>query len=63
LDITCQTDINIYATNTEELMKKLEKDHEAGRLGIGRSYCRSFRVIVDEVDCIPITGKSIICFS
>ena len=34
----CQAGMSIYFTNMEDLIKKLKKDHEAGRPGKGRSY-------------------------
>ena len=36
-------------TTMEDLIIKLRKDHQAGRPGKGRSYCKSSLVIVDEV--------------
>jgi DNA replication protein DnaC len=50
----CQSGISIYFTNMEDLIKKLKKDHEAGRPGKGRSYYKSSLVIVDEVGYTPI---------
>ena len=50
----CQAGISIYFTNMEELIKKLKKDHEAGRTGKGRSHYKSSLVIVDEVGYTPI---------
>jgi len=50
----CQSGISIYFTNMEDLIKKLRKDHEAGRPGKGRSYYKSSLVIVDEVGYTPI---------
>ena len=53
----CQTGISIYFTNMEDLIKKLKKDHEAGRPGKGRSYYKSSLVIVDEVGYTPINRE------
>jgi DNA replication protein DnaC len=53
----CQAGISIYFTNTEDLIKKLKKDHEAGRPGKGRSYYKSSLVIVDEVGYTPINRE------
>ena len=53
----CQAGISIYFTNMEELIKKLKKDHEAGRPGKGRSYYKSSLVIVDEVGYTPINRE------
>jgi DNA replication protein DnaC len=50
----CQSGMSIYFTNMEDLIKKLSKDHEAGRPGKGRSYYKSSLVIVDEVGYTPI---------
>jgi DNA replication protein DnaC len=50
----CQAGISIYFTNMEGLIKKLKKDHEAGRTGKGRSHYKSSLVIVDEVGYTPI---------
>lgn len=50
----CQAGISIYFTNMEDLIKKLKKDHEAGKPGKGRSYYKSSLVIVDEVGYTPI---------
>jgi DNA replication protein DnaC len=35
----CQAGISIYFTNMEDLIKKLKKDHEAGKSGKGRMTC------------------------
>jgi DNA replication protein DnaC len=53
----CQAGISIYFTNMEDLIKKLKKDHEAGRPGKGRSYYKSSLVIVDEVGYTPINRE------
>ena len=53
----CQSGISIYFTNMEDLIKKLKKDHEAGRPGKGRSYYKSSLVIVDEVGYTPINRE------
>jgi DNA replication protein DnaC len=53
----CQAGISIYFTNMEDLIKKLRKDHEAGRPGKGRSYYKSSLVIVDEVGYTPINRE------
>jgi DNA replication protein DnaC len=53
----CQSGISIYFTNMEDLIKKLRKDHEAGRPGKGRSYYKSSLVIVDEVGYTPINRE------
>lgn len=53
----CQAGISIYFTNMDDLIKKLKKDHEAGRPGKGRSYHKSSLVIVDEVGYAPITRE------
>ena len=53
----CQSGITIYFTNMEDLIKKLRKDHEAGRPGKGRSYYKSSLVIVDEVGYTPINRE------
>ena len=53
----CQAGISIYFTNMEDLIKKLKKDHEAGRTGKGRSYYKSALVIVDEVGYTPINRE------
>jgi DNA replication protein DnaC len=53
----CQAGMNIYFTNMEDLIKKLKKDHEAGRPGKGRSYYKSSLVIVDEVGYAPISRE------
>ena len=53
----CQAGISIYFTNMEDLIKKLRKDHEAGRPGKGRSYNKSSLVIVDEVGYTPINRE------
>lgn len=50
----CQAGVSIYFTNMEDLIKKLKKDHEAGRPGRGRSYHKSALVVVDEVGYTPI---------
>lgn len=50
----CQAGMSIYFTNMEDLIRKLKKDHEAGRRGKGRSYHKSCLVIVDEVGYTPI---------
>ncbi len=38
-----------YFTNMEDLIKEPGKEHENCRLGKGRSYYKSFLVIVNEV--------------
>jgi DNA replication protein DnaC len=53
----CQAGISIYFTNMEDLIKKLRKDHEAGRPGKGRGYYKSSMVIVDEVGYTPINRE------
>lgn len=53
----CQAGISIYFTNMEDLIKKLRKDHEAGRPGKGRSHYKSSLVIVDEVGYTPINRE------
>ncbi len=53
----CQSGMSIYFTNMEELIKKLKKDHEAGRPGKGRSYYKSSLVVVDEVGYTPINRE------
>jgi DNA replication protein DnaC len=53
----CQAGISIYFTTMEELIKKLKKDHQAGRPGKGRGYYKSSLVIVDEVGYTPITRE------
>ena len=53
----CQFGMSIYFTNMEELIKKLKKDHEAGRPGTGRSYYKSSLVVVDEVGYTPISRE------
>jgi DNA replication protein DnaC len=53
----CQAGMSIYFTNMEDLIKKLKKDHEAGRPGKGRSYYKSSLVIVDEVGYTPISRE------
>jgi len=53
----CQAGLSIYFTNMEDLIKKLRKDHEAGRPGKGRSYYKSSLVIVDEVGYTPISRE------
>ncbi len=53
----CQAGMSIYFTNMEDLIKKLKKDHEAGRPGKGRSYYKSPLVIVDEVGYTPISRE------
>jgi len=53
----CQAGISIYFTTMEDLIKKLKKDHEAGRPGKGRSYYKSSLVIVDEVGYTPINRE------
>jgi len=53
----CQSGMSIYFTNMEDLIKKLGKDHEAGRPGRGRSYYKSPLVIVDEVGYTPINRE------
>jgi len=53
----CQFGMSIYFTNMEELIKKLRKDHEAGRPGKGRSYYKSSLVVVDEVGYTPISRE------
>jgi DNA replication protein DnaC len=50
----CQSGMSIYFTNMEDLIKKLKKDHEAGKPGKGRSYYKSSLVVVDEVGYTPI---------
>jgi len=50
----CQAGMSIYFTNMEGLIRKLKKDHEAGRPGKARSYHKSYLVIVDEVGYTPI---------
>jgi DNA replication protein DnaC len=53
----CQCGMSIYFTNMEDLIKKLKKDHEAGRPGRGRSHYKSSLVVVDEVGYTPINRK------
>jgi DNA replication protein DnaC len=53
----CQFGMSIYFTNMEDLIKKLRKDHEAGRPGNGRSYYKSSLVVVDEVGYTPISHE------
>ena len=53
----CQFGMSIYFTNMEDLIKKLKKDHEAGRPGKGRSYYKSSLVVVDEVGYTPISRE------
>jgi DNA replication protein DnaC len=53
----CQAGISIYFTNMEDLIKKLRKDHEAGRPGKGRGYYKSSLVIVDEVGYTPVNRE------
>jgi DNA replication protein DnaC len=53
----CQSGLSIYFTNMEDLIKKLSKDHLAGRPGKGRSYYKSSLVIVDEVGYTPISRE------
>ena len=53
----CQSGMSIYFTNMEDLIKKLRKDHEAGRPGKGRSYYKSSLVVVDEVGYTPINRE------
>ncbi len=53
----CQSGMSIYFTNMEDLIKKLKKDHEAGRPGKGRSYYKSSLVIVDEVGYSPVNRE------
>ena len=53
----CQAGISIYFTTMEDLIKKLRKDHEAGRPGKGRGYYKSSLVIVDEVGYTPINRE------
>ncbi len=53
----CQYGGSIYFTNMEDLIKKLKKDHEAGRPGKGRSYYKSSLVVVDEVGYTPINRE------
>lgn len=51
----CHAGQSIYFTTMAELIPKLKKDHEGGRLGKGRSYFKSALVIVDEVGYTPIS--------
>jgi DNA replication protein DnaC len=53
----CQAGMSIYFTTMGDLIAKLRKDHEAGKLGKGRSYYKSSLVIVDEVGYAPITRE------
>jgi DNA replication protein DnaC len=53
----CQFGMSIYFTNMEDLIKKLKKDHEAGKPGKGRSYYKSSLVVVDEVGYTPISRE------
>jgi DNA replication protein DnaC len=53
----CQFGMSIYFTNMEDLIKKLRKNHEAGRPGKGRSYYKSSLVVVDEVGYTPISRE------
>jgi DNA replication protein DnaC len=53
----CQAGISIYFTTMEDLIKKLKKDHQAGRPGKGRSYYKSSLVVVDEVGYTPINRE------
>jgi DNA replication protein DnaC len=53
----CQAGLSIYFTNMEDLIKKLSKDHQAGRAGKGRSYYKSSLVVVDEVGYTPISRE------
>ena len=53
----CQSGMSIYFTNMEDLIKKLRKDHEAGKPGKGRSYYKSSLVVVDEVGYTPISRE------
>lgn len=53
----CQFGMSMYFTNMEDLIKKLRKDHEAGRPGKGRSYYKSSLVVVDEVGYTPISRE------
>jgi DNA replication protein DnaC len=41
----------------EDLIKKLKKDHEAGRPGKGCNYYKSSLVVVDEVGYTPINRE------
>ena len=50
----CQAGLSIYFITIPDLIIKLKKDHEAGRIGKGRSYYKSSLVIVDEVGYTPI---------
>lgn len=50
----CQAGMSIYFTNMEDLIKKMKKDHDAGRPGRGRSYHKSALVVVDEVGYTPV---------
>jgi len=50
----CQAGMSIYFTTMDELIRKLKKDHEAGKRGRGRGYYKSSLVIVDEVGYTPI---------
>lgn len=53
----CQCGMSIYFTNMEDLVKKLARDHAAGRTGKSRSYYKSSLVIVDEVGYTPVNRE------
>ncbi len=53
----CQEGLSIYFTTMDDLIRKLKKDHEAGKLGRGRGYHKSSLVIVDEVGYTPMDRK------
>jgi DNA replication protein DnaC len=53
----CQSGMSIYFTTMEDLIAKLQKDHEAGRPGKARSYYKSGLVIVDEVGYTPVSRQ------
>jgi DNA replication protein DnaC len=53
----CHAGMSIYFTTMADLIPKLKKDRESGRMSKGRSYYKSSLVIVDEVGYTPITRE------
>lgn len=53
----CQAGQSIYFTTMADLIRKLQKDAEAGKPGRGRSYFKSALVVVDEVGYTPMTRQ------
>jgi len=53
----CQSGLSIYFTTMDDLIMKLEKDHQSGKKGRGRSYIKSALVVIDEVGYTPVSRE------